>query len=209
MRALIAEDNSTTRLMLSITLSEWGYEVVTASDGAQAWDELQKEDAPRLVLLDWRMPRLDGIEVCRLLRTRSAALTTYVIMLTARGSREDIVAGLDAGADEYITKPFDPAELEARLRAGARIVSLQKSLAERVRELEHALTQVKQLRGLLPICAYCKKIRDDQNYWQQVESYLCAHSDVQFTHGVCPDCYEHVVKPEIEAVRRQQLPSGS
>jgi len=199
MKALIAEDNSTTRLLLESTLAEWGYDVIATSDGTQAWRELQRERAPELILLDWKMPGMDGIEVCRRFRTLPEAQAAHVILVTARHGKEDIVAGLEAGANDYIIKPFEPSELRARLQAGARIVELQKHLAERVRELESALAKVKQLQGLLPICAYCKKIRDDRNYWQQVESYITSHSEVQFTHGICPDCHERVVKPELEA----------
>ncbi len=199
MRALIAEDNSTTRFLLESTLTEWGYQVTATCDGAEAWQELQRERAPELILLDWKMPGMDGIEVCRRLRRLPAARTAHVILVTARGGKEDVVAGLEAGANDYITKPFEPSELRARLQAGARIVELQNNLADRVRELENALARVKQLHGLLPICAYCKKIRDDHNYWQQVEAYITSHSEAQFSHGICPDCHERVVKPELEA----------
>lgn len=200
MKALIAEDNSTTRLLLESTLAEWGYDVVATSDGAEAWRELQRAHAPELILLDWKMPGMDGIEVCRKLRQLPDTQAAHVILVTARRDKEDIVAGLEAGADDYITKPFEPSELRARLQAGARIVELQKHLADRVRELESALAKVKQLQGLLPICAYCKKIRDDRNYWQQVESYISSHSEAQFSHGICPECHERVVKPELEAM---------
>jgi CheY-like chemotaxis protein len=200
MRALIAEDNSTTRLLLESTLTDWGYQVITTSNGVEAWQELQQERTPELILLDWKMPCMDGIEVCRKLRQLPHARAAHVILVTARRDKDDIVAGLEAGADDYITKPFEPAELRARLQAGARIVELQKNLADRVRELESALAKVKQLHGLLPICAYCKKIRDDHNYWQQVEAYISSHSEAQFTHGICPDCHERVVKPELEAL---------
>jgi DNA-binding response OmpR family regulator len=143
---------------------------------------------------------MDGIEVCRKLRQLPEARAVHIILVTACRDKDDIVAGLEAGANDYITKPFEPAELRARLRAGARIVELQKNLADRVRELEGALAKVKQLQGLLPICAYCKKIRDDHNYWQQVEAYISSHSEAQFTHGICPDCHERLVKPELEAL---------
>jgi sigma-B regulation protein RsbU (phosphoserine phosphatase) len=200
MKALIAEDNSITRLLLESTLTEWGYEVIVTSDGVEAWQQLQREHVPELILLDWKMPGMDGIDVCRKLRQLPDAQAAYVILVTARGGKADIVAGLEAGADDYITKPFEPSELRARLQAGARIVELQKNLADRVRELESALAKVKQLQGLLPICAYCKKIRDDHNYWQQVEAYISSHSEARFSHGICPDCHERVVKPELEAV---------
>ena len=200
MRALIAEDNSTTRLLLESILTDWGYEVTATIDGTEAWRELQREKAPELILLDWKMPGMDGVEVCRKLRRLPGAQGVHVILITAHRGKEDIVAGLEAGADDYITKPFEPSELRARLLAGARIVELQKSLAERVCELEEALAKVKQLQGLLPICAYCKKIRDDRNYWQQVEAYISSHSEAQFSHGICPECHERVVKPEMEAL---------
>jgi sigma-B regulation protein RsbU (phosphoserine phosphatase) len=201
MKTLVAEDNFTTRLMLESTLSEWGFEVVATCDGAAAWEELQKEEAPNLVLLDWKMPAMDGLEVCQRLRQKPDSRTPYIILLTAKADKEDVVAGLEAGANDYITKPFDPQELHARLRTGARIVELQMHLSDRVRELEGAMARVKQLHGLLPICAYCKRIRDDGNYWQQVEAYISAHSEAQFSHGVCPDCSERFVKPDIEAAR--------
>jgi CheY-like chemotaxis protein len=190
--------------MLEAALTKWGYEVVLTRDGAEAWEMLQREDAPQLAILDWMMPYLDGLEVCRRARAASQPKPTYIILLTARGGREDIVAGLQAGADDYITKPFDREELQARVQVGMRIVTLQMSLAERVRELELALANVKQLQGLLPICSYCKKIRDDQNYWQQVEGYLSEHSSVEFSHSICPDCYEHIVKPELETLKAQK-----
>jgi CheY-like chemotaxis protein len=123
---------------------------------------------------------------------------TYIILLTAKGNAQDIVAGLESGADDYVTKPFDRAELHSRLRVGERIVELQQGLADRVRELEEALSQVKTLKGLLPICAYCMKIRDDRNYWQRVETYIAAHSNARFSHGICPECWKNIVEPELQ-----------
>ena len=205
MRVLIAEDNFTTLSLLEETLIEWGFEVIATRDGAEAWHELIGDEPPELILLDWTMPEMDGLQVCRAVRDLPGLQGHYVILLTARDSPDDIVAGLQAGADDYITKPFEPAELRARLQVGIRVVDLQRKLAGRVRDLEAALARVKQLHGLLPICAYCKKIRDDRNYWQQVEAYISAHSDAQFSHGVCPDCYERVVKPEMEAFRNRAM----
>lgn len=103
---------------------------------------------------------------------------------------KDVIAGLDSGADDYITKPFDREELRARLRAGCRIVGLQMSLAERVMGLEASAARIKELGGLLPICAWCRKVRDDQDYWQTVESYVTSRSEVRFSHGICPACLE-------------------
>jgi phosphoserine phosphatase RsbU/P len=188
MRVLIAEDEPVSRRLLNATLLRWGYEVTVATDGAEAWSILQRPEAPSLVVIDWLMPGMDGVELCRRARKDSRLNTSYIILLTSRSSKDDIVQGLEAGADDYITKPFDNAELRARIQVGARVIHLQSALAERVRELESALSQVKQLHGLLPICCYCKKIRDDRNYWHQVESYVANHTDVRFSHGICPEC---------------------
>jgi DNA-binding response OmpR family regulator len=198
MKILLAEDERISRRMLETILTEWGYEVVAACDGAAAWQILQRPDSPRLALLDWVMPGMDGIEVCQRVRAAATLQTPYLILLTVKGRREDIVAGLRAGADDFIAKPFDPEELQARLQTGRRIVDLQTGLASRVKELEDAISHVKQLRGLLPMCAYCKRIRDSQDYWHQVESYVQAHSEAEFTHGICPHCWKAVVEPEFQ-----------
>ena len=206
MKTLIAEDDPETARLLRALLVKWGYEVITTRDGAEVWEVLQSEEAPRLAILDVMMPYLSGIEVCQKVRQMPGRASLYIILLTAMASREDIVAGLAAGADDYITKPFDIQELRARVQVGLRIVELQESLSTRIKELEEALAQVKQLRGLLPICSYCKKIRDDQNYWQKVESYLSQHSEARVSHSVCPECYEQIVKPELEKLHHPDEP---
>jgi phosphoserine phosphatase RsbU/P len=199
MRILVAEDDSVTRKMLEAILLSWGYDdVVVACNGNEAWQKLQDKNAPDLAILDWIMPGLDGIELCRKIRETKNFYSLYIILLTAKGQKKDIVEGLRAGADDYITKPFDRDELRARVQAGIRILELQANLAERVKELEDAISNIKQLQGLLPICCYCKKIRDDHNYWEQVEDYIAQHLDVRFSHGICPECYEKVVKPDLE-----------
>jgi CheY-like chemotaxis protein len=188
MRILIAEDDPVSRRLLEVSLIGWGYQVQVTCDGLSAYAALKGSDFPRLALLDWMLPGMDGMELCRQLRSTEDGRSIYIILLTARARKEDVIAGLDGGADDYITKPFDREELRARLRAGSRIVELQMSLAGRMAELEESMTRIKQLHGLLPMCAWCKKIRDDQNYWQEVESYVASHSEIQFTHGICPDC---------------------
>lgn len=199
MKILIAEDDLVSRTVLERTLQSGGYDVTAVSDGESAWGILQGDEVPQLALLDWMMPGLDGVEVCRRVRALKRADPPYLILLTARHQKEDIVAGLDNGADDYVTKPFDRQELHARIRVGRRMKLLQQDLAERIVALEAALAQVNQLQGLLPICSYCKSVRDDQNYWQQVDAYLTTHSDVRFSHGVCPDCYRNIVVPEFRA----------
>ncbi len=202
MRILVVEDDPVTRRLLESTLGRLGWDVVTERDGLAAWrllEESKGKDAPELLVLDWMLPGMDGIELCRRLRTTPGFELVYAILLTSRSGKEDLAMGLMAGANDYITKPFDTAEIEARVRVGERMVRLQRSLAARVTELEDALAEVSRLQGLLPICSYCKKIRNEANYWQQVESYLVSHSDVEFTHSVCPDCMVKVMDELVEA----------
>ncbi|HLJ78680.1 MAG TPA: response regulator [Acidobacteriaceae bacterium] len=201
MKLLIAEDDRVFCRLLR-DLLEPEYDIVTANDGDHAWEVLQSEGRPRMAVLDWMMPGLEGPSICRKVRAHSATALTYLLLVTARESIKDVVAGLEAGADDYVTKPFDPQVFRARLRVGKRIVELQSALAERVDELQDALARVRVLQGLLPICSYCKRIRDDRNYWQQLETYFTEHSDATFTHGVCPDCYEKRVKPQIASAKR-------
>jgi sigma-B regulation protein RsbU (phosphoserine phosphatase) len=201
-RVLIAEDDPTSRRLLQVTLEKWGFEVEVCCDGHDAWQSLQRDDAPQLAILDWMMPGIDGLEICRRLRELPQQRICYAVLLTAKDQKQDLAEGLTSGADDYIVKPFDPRELKARLQVGLRLLSLQRALAARVSDLEEALAQVKLLQGLLPICSYCKNIRDDNNYWQQIESYVSAHSEAQFSHSICPTCYEKVVKPELESFQQ-------
>jgi DNA-binding response OmpR family regulator len=200
MKILVAEDQVVSRHLLVANVRKWGYEVIAAQDGAQAWEALQAEDSPQLAILDWLMPGMDGIEICRQIRLGPQTRPIYLILLTARRGAEDKVRGLQSGADDYVTKPFNREELRARVQVGRRVLELQEALAQRVRELEEALSRVKTLQGLLPICSYCKKIRDDQNYWQQVEGYISDHSEAQFSHGICPECYARFVQPELDRI---------
>ena len=196
MRILVADDEVLSRTVLERTITAWGYEVVLAADGLAAWEILQRDDTPKLALLDWVMPGLEGPNVCRLVRALGRQVATYTILLTAKSSPEDIVAGLDSGADDYVTKPFDRAELESRIRVGKRVVGLQNGLADRVRELEDSLARVRVLQGLLPVCAWCKRVRNDQDYWQSVEAYMVELTACKITHGICPECLDRESKNE-------------
>ncbi len=204
MRILIAEDDAVSRRLLETTLARWGHDVVVATDGRQALQLLQAKDAPSLAVLDWMMPEMDGVQVCRAVRGPTTERILYVILLTAKGQKQDIVTGLEAGADDYLVKPFDREELRARLNAGIRIVTLEQALAERVRQLEDALAHVHELQGLLPICSYCKKVRDDRHYWHEVENYVSRRSGVVFTHGVCPGCRDRILKVQVAELTQRR-----
>jgi len=197
MRILIAEDNLVSKNLLNVALKKWGHDVVAVDDGKAAWEELQKPDAPKLVILDWNMPEMDGLQVCLRVKESGTPDPPYIIILTARTRKEDVVRALEAGANDYITKPFNNIELRARIRVGQRMVEMKEKLAMQVQELRTALEHIKTLQGIIPICSFCKKIRDDQGYWSQVEAYLSRHSDARFSHGFCPDCMARHY-PEIE-----------
>ena len=189
MRVLLAEDDQTTCRLISLFLSKWGYDVVAVADGCCAWELLQQPDAPRLVVLDWEMPGLQGVDICRRIRQQSLGQLSHIIILTARESREDVVAAFAAGANDFITKPFHRDELQARIKIGAQVVQLQSDLAHRVDELEDAIAHIKQLQGILPICMYCHKIRDDREVWQQLEDYITENTEAMLSHSLCPECY--------------------
>lgn len=198
---LVAEDDPVNRRLLERTLAADGLQVISVSDGASAWAAYQRDPALRLAVLDWMMPGMDGIQLCAGMKAADPGRAPYILLLTGRTGQEDLVRAFQAGADDFIAKPFDREELLARVRVGRRILGLQQALAGRVGELEEALAQIKTLNGLLPICSYCKKIRDDNDYWQQVEAYISERTDTRFSHGVCPECYERHLKPEVERLR--------
>ena len=180
MRILIADDDRSSTLMLGRTLEQWGFTVDVAQNGTAAWECITGSQPPAIAVIDWMMPGLDGIELCTRIRATKLASPVYVILLTSRNSRQDLVAGLEAGADDYLTKPFDPDELRARIHVGQRTLGL--------------MANIKQLSGLLPICSYCKRIRSDNDYWEQVEGYISEHTDARFSHGICPTCMVKVLE---------------
>jgi sigma-B regulation protein RsbU (phosphoserine phosphatase) len=192
MRILIADDDRALRHGLFVRLSHWGYEPMLSADGTEAGTIIRGPHPPPLALLDWNMPGASGLDLCREIRNLPHVSSMYVVLLTAHTARDEMVAGLDCGADEYMVKPVDWELLRARLQIGTRIVTLQQSLAQRVRELQEALETVKTLSGLLPICSYCRRIRSDDDYWEQLEHFVSAHTGAKFSHGICPSCFDRV-----------------
>ncbi|MGH7957311.1 MAG: response regulator [Opitutaceae bacterium] len=188
MKILTVEDDLVARAVLRQALLRLGHEAVEASDGGAAWEMLQKNSDVRVVVSDWTMPNSDGLALCRKIRSRIGSEYTYFILLTSRdASKENQTEAIDAGVDDFLTKPLDFPDLWMRLRVAERILRYT--------------TQVRQLEEMLPICSYCKKIRDDQNYWQQLEGYIKDRTGSDFSHSVCPDCYQRVVVPEIEKIK--------
>ncbi len=188
-RILAVEDDKVALAVIRQALARLGHEVVEATDGREAWKVLQREPV-RVVVSDWEMPEADGLELCRRIRRRLKSEYVYFILLTARdASEENQQSAMDAGVDDFLSKPLDLLDLRMRLRVAERILRYTR--------------QVRQLEELLPICSYCKKIRDDQNYWQQMEGYINERTGSEFSHSVCPDCYQRVIIPELEQLKKQ------
>lgn len=197
MKVLIAEDDPALCELLTTLIQGWGYDAIAVTDGEEAWQAMSASDAPRIAILDWLMPLHSGVDVCRKIKQLDLETPPYIILLTSMDSKESLIEGLQAGADDYVTKPFDASELEARLAVGRRVIGLQSALANRVKELQDALDHVKTLQHILPICSHCHSIRNDQESWQQIEQYFYEHADVEFSHGICPVCikkhYSHLL----------------
>ncbi len=195
MKILAVEDDAVARAVLRQALKRLGHDSVEAADGESAWELFQYEPV-RVIVSDWIMPRTDGLDLCRKVRGRMGAEYIYFILLTSRdATQENQMAAADAGVDDFLTKPLDLPELWTRLRVAERILRYT--------------TQVRQLEEMLPICSYCKKIRDDRNYWQQLEGYISERTGSDFSHSVCPDCYTRVVLPELAQLKVAPAPKPS
>ena len=183
MNILAVDDDRVARTVLAALLKKMGHDVVEAEDGQEGWDLLKTLEVGVLIV-DWEMPRMDGLELTRKVREIDREKYIYILMLTSRIGKQNFIDGINAGADDFANKPVSPPELEARLRVAERILGLQ--------------ADVKKLEGLLPICSYCKKIRGANDSWQQIETYVAKRSDAEFSHGICPECYESKVVPQLD-----------
>lgn len=208
MRILIAGADQASCRELEAVCRTNGYEPVVAANAREALAAAEGPEPPAMALVDSTSQDCESQSLITRLRQAGAGDTPlYIILLAPRSISGEEPCDIPDDVDDCVLRPLDPRELRARLRVGRRLLRLQYALTERVLELESALGRVKNLQGLLPMCSYCKRIRNDRNYWQQVESYIAEHSNAEFTHGVCPHCYETIVKREMERLRAQQAPS--
>ena len=176
MKILIAEDDPVSVKVLQFTLEHYGHAVVVAGSGSEAWEKFDAEPV-RVIVSDWMMPGLDGLQLCQKVRERPKTEYTYFILLTAiHTGRENLRHAMNAGVDDFLTKPLDREAILMRLRVAERILEFTK--------------QIRLLKELIPICMYCKKVRDDSDYWDQVESYIHVHTGSNFSHGICPTCFD-------------------
>ncbi len=185
-KILMVDDIKSNVTMLEKVLKN-KYDILYEKSGEEALHHITSAQ-PDLVLLDIMLPGMDGYEVCTRLKADEQTRDIPVIFISALGELENIITGFSAGGVDYVIKPFQEEEVLARVETHLTLRSLQKRLEENNNQLQEALDTVKTLKGLLPICSNCKKIRDDKGYWNQIESYISDHSDALFSHGICPDC---------------------
>ncbi len=183
---LVIDDQPANLKVLLSFLQKHDFLIYMVDSGQRALNVLPKIE-PDLILLDVMMPGMNGFEICRRIKANKELGIIPVIFMTALDSVGDKMAGFSAGAVDYITKPFRRAEVMAR-------ITTHITLRKREKELEQALEEIKTLTGILPICAYCKQVRNDKGYWQQVEEYIAEHSRAMFSHGICPSCYQRELK---------------
>jgi len=180
-KILLADDDPIFLPMLSRELEAEGYEVASASSGTEAW-ALYQSFKPNIVLTDWAMPGIDGLELSRMIRAENRQAYTYIIFLTILHGKGSFLEAMRAGADDFVNKPFDRDHLQARLKVAERIIGLQQ--------------QINLLEKILPLCSYCRKIRDEQNAWHTLEDYITMKTATMFSHSVCPECFERNIRPQ-------------
>jgi DNA-binding response OmpR family regulator len=185
---LIAENDKTIQITLKSLCKSWNYNVIITDNGNDAWGILQELNTPHIAIIDRIIPGMNGIDICKEIRNMKTNVPKYIILFSTLNSKKHIIEGFEAGADDYIARPFLSDELRLRIKAGERIVKLQTSLTDNINRLEDALTHIKTLQGILPVCCICHRIRNDQESWQRIEKYLGEHTNIQLSHTFCPDC---------------------
>ncbi|PTY08486.1 response regulator [Opitutaceae bacterium EW11] len=191
MKVLIVEDEPVARLYTQTALKNLGLQPIIATDGEEALALLENEPI-RLVVSDWVMPKIDGLEFCRRLRAREGDYIYFILLTQMSASPEHEDEAIEAGVDDFLVKPVNPRELKVRLHVARRI-------------LEYT-ARIQRLESFIPICSYCKKVRDDQNYWQRIENYINERTGSEFSHSVCPDCYKREIVPQLEELKKLGKP---
>ncbi|NTW98556.1 MAG: response regulator [Geobacteraceae bacterium] len=198
--SILVVDDEPVNIQLISSALKGEYVILTALNGHDAISQL-KEHTPDLILLDVMMPDINGFDVCKIIKANPSFIDIPVIFLTAMDTEEGAHQGLDIGGTDYLTKPVNLDLLKLRVRNHIEskerndLVKEQRNLLARQKEeLEAVLARVKQLEGIIPICSYCKKIRDDQSSWHQLEQYISDHSEALFSHAICPHCFEEQMK---------------
>ncbi len=186
-KILVAETDPDSFLLLKSLIEEMGFEVIAAGDGQQARNHLRKNEI-KMVIATWATPGFSYSEIFGMIRESDLHPRPYIIVIASSGRNQDIAASLATGADDYVYKPIDPHQLQARVKIGQRFVDTHLALADRINELQQALSHSRAMEGLLPICSCCHKIRDSREGWHQLETYIMNRSAARFTHSLCPDC---------------------
>lgn len=193
---LYVEDEAAAREEVSLFLMRRVRTLISASNGEEGLERFRVE-RPDLIVTDIRMPVMDGLQMARVIRQMNKGIP--IIVTTAHSDTSYMLDAIDIGIDQYVVKPVDAGKLSGALEKCEEIIEYRRAhkryLADReklIGELQEALGKVKLLSGMLPICASCKKIRDDQGYWKQIEAYISSHSEAEFTHGICPDCVQRL-----------------
>jgi CheY-like chemotaxis protein len=194
-KLLIAEDDPMARRLMQAVLADCDLEVMTAADGHEAVELIERE-APALIVLDWILPGPSGLEVCQRVRQRNLKERPYILMVTFRDADDDVVAAFAAGADDYVTKPFHPRQLHARVKAGMRLLLREHALVQEHAALQVALASLRNMPALVPICSCCRRVSDGEDSWLAADRYLSLRAGVQFTHGLCPTCAPRLMEPK-------------
>lgn len=190
-KILVVDDNTANIDVMLTFLEMEGFDISIATSGSMAL-RVAKHDQPDLILLDVMMPNMDGFETCRKLKEEPATADIPIIFVTAKKETTDIVQGFQCGGVDYISKPYRQEEVLSRVKTHLQLRHLLETQKQLIHELNKALKEVKTLKGILPICSYCKKIRDSKGEWHQMENYIASRSETEFSHGICEQCYDKI-----------------